>query len=87
MNVPSFIAGVNALLYRRYLIFYLVFSTVWCGVFLLLGYSLGSISVVSDSLDYLMDLVFTILAAAIITTLVLLAGDCVLRKNRICIPV
>jgi len=68
--------------YRRYVVFNLVSSAVWCGVLLVLGYSIRSITVVGDYLDYLTDLII-ILAAAIIITLVLFVHDYVRRRTDI----
>lgn len=73
--------------YRRYVAFNLLSSAVWCGMLLLLGYSIGSISVVSEYLDYLTDLFIIILAAAIVITLVLFARDYIRQKNRTDTPV
>ena len=65
LNLPSFIAGVSAMEYRRYAGFNLISSAVWSGTLLLSGYFIGSLSPVSTYLEDLMDL-FVILLMIII---------------------
>jgi membrane-associated protein len=81
-NLPSFIAGVNAMEYRKYVVFNLISSCVWCGILLGLGYYVGKITLVSQYLDYLTDLFIVILAAAIITALVMFVRGYVKRNGR-----
>jgi membrane-associated protein len=81
-NLPSFIAGVNTMEYRKYVVFNFISSCVWCGILLALGYYVGKISLVSQYLDYLTDLFIVILAAAIIIALVMFARGYVKRNGR-----
>jgi membrane-associated protein len=81
LNLPSFIAGVNGMAYRRYLGFNLISSAVWCGSLLLAGYFVGSIPVVSEYLDYVADFFFIVLAAAIVIAVALFVRD-YMRQNR-----
>jgi membrane-associated protein len=81
LHLPSFIAGVEAMEYRRYVGFNLISSAVWSGIVLMLGYYVGSISIFSGYLDYLTYLIIVILAAAIILALVMFARYYV-KRNR-----
>jgi len=85
LNLPSFIAGVNVMKYRRYFGFNLISSILWCGSLLMVGYYIGSISFVSDFLNNLMDLFLVILVVAIIIAIVMFARDYVKRKGS-CSP-
>ena len=85
LNLPSFIAGVNAMEYRRYVGFNLISSAVWCGILLVLGYYIGSISIISGYIDYLTDLYIIILAAALIIALIMFARYYV-KRNGGCSP-
>ena len=80
-NLPSFIAGVNAMAYRRYALFNLVSSVVWVGSLLMFGYFVGKISLVSEYLDYLSDLFIAILAAAIILAMMMFVRDYTRRNG------
>ena len=82
LNLPSFVAGLNAMEYRRYVVFNLFSSVVWCATFLILGYYIGSISIINQYLDILTDLFFILMAAAIIIVLVMFARDYVRRKGN-----
>ena len=75
LNLPSFISGVNRMEYRRFIVFNLISSAVWCGVLLTLGFYLGSLSLVSGYIDLLTDIFIIILAAAVLITLVMTARD------------
>jgi len=81
-NLPSFIAGVNRMAYRRYVGFNLVSSAVWAGILLLLGYYTGRVSLVSEYLDYLTDIFTVVLAAAILLVLFMFARDYLRRNGR-----
>jgi membrane-associated protein len=81
LNLPSFIAGVNAMEYRRYVGFNLISSVVWCGTFLMLGYYIGNIAIISEYLDFLTDLFFVIMAVAIIIVLVMFIHDYMKRNG------
>ena len=80
LNLPSFIAGVNAMEYRRYVGFNLIDSVVWCGSLLVLGYYIGSISIISTYINYLTDLFIVILVVSIIIVIVLFVRDYAKRK-------
>lgn len=82
LNLPSFIAGVNAMEYRRYAGFNLISSAVWCGILLTLGYYIGSIPIISKYLDYFTDLLIVILAITIIIVLVMFTRDYVKRNEN-----
>jgi membrane-associated protein len=82
LNLPSFIAGVNAMEYHRYAGLNLTSSAVWCGILLTLGYYIGSISIISTYLDYFTDLFIVILAITIIIALVIFTRDYVKRNGN-----
>jgi membrane-associated protein len=80
LNLPSFLDGVNAMDYRRYAVFNLVSSVVWCGILLMLGYYIGSLPLINAYLDYLTDLFIVILVAGIIFMIVIAARNYIKRK-------
>ena len=82
MNVPSFIAGVNVMDHRRYLVFNLASAVVWCGTDLLVGYNIGGIPVVSANIGYLTGVFVIILAAAIVVAVGMFVRDYVRRKRK-----
>ncbi len=82
LNLPSFIAGVNAMEYRRYVVFNLVSSVVWCGTFLVLGYSIGNIAIINEYLDIITDFFLVIMAVAIIIVLVMFVRDYARRNGN-----
>jgi membrane-associated protein len=82
LNLPSFIAGVNGMEYRRFVGFNLISSAVWCGILLVLGYYIGSISIVSIYLDYFTDIIIVIVVTAIIIALAMFVRD-YLKRPRI----
>ena len=81
-NLPSFIAGVNSMEYRKYVVFNFISSCVWCGILLALGFYAGKISLVSQYLDYLTDLFIVILSVTIIIALVMFVRGYVKRNGR-----
>jgi membrane-associated protein len=81
-NLPSFIAGVNTMPHRRYAAFNLISAAVWSGILLVLGFYVGTISLVSAYLDYLTDLFIVILGATIIIAVVMFARDYTRRNRR-----
>ena len=81
MNLPSFIAGANAMAYRRYVVFNLISSAVWSGTLLLLGYYIGSFPVVSQYLDDITDLFLVVLAVAVLIVIFTLARDYLKRRD------
>ena len=84
MNLPSFIAGMDAMEYRRYVAFNFISSAVWSGSLLVLGYYFGGISIINEYLGYLTVLFIFIMAVAIIIALVLFARDYLKRNaNRL----
>jgi len=80
LNLPSFIAGVNGMEYRRYVGFNLMSSVVWCGSLLILGYYFGSITIISAYISYLTDLFMVILVVSIIIVIVMFVRDYAKRK-------
>jgi membrane protein DedA with SNARE-associated domain len=68
--------------YRRYAAFNLISSAVWCGILLTLGYYIGSITVISNYLDFFTDLLIVILAITIIFVLVMSIRDYVKRTGN-----
>jgi membrane-associated protein len=81
LNLPSFLAGVNAMEYRRYVVFNLISSAVWCGTLLMFGYYIGTISIINQYLDDLTDLFLIVMAGAIIIVLVMFARDYVKQRG------
>lgn len=81
MNLPSFISGVNAMDYRRFIGFNLISSAVWCGTLLTLGYYFGSIPILNEYLDLLAGLLLFIITVALILVFVMTARDYV-KQNR-----
>jgi len=75
LNMPSFIAGVDAMEYPRYVVFNLISSVIWCGTLLVLGYYIGSIAIIDRYLDDLTDLVFIIMIVAVLVVLIMFARD------------
>ncbi len=83
-NIPSFVAGINGMEYRRYFLYNLFSSGVWVGILFGLGYYIGSIPVISEYLDYLTDLFIVILSATIIIVVVMFVRDYLKRNgNRV----
>ncbi len=81
MNLPSFIAAVNGMEHRKYLVFNIISAAIWCGTDLLLGYYVGSIPFVNGYVMILANIFFIILAAVVIIAMVLFLVNR-LRKNR-----
>jgi membrane-associated protein len=75
LNLPSFIAGVNSMKYRRYVAFNLLSAVIWCTVLQTTGYFLGNISLIGAYLDYITDIFITFMAVTIIIAIVLFARD------------
>ena len=82
LNLPSFIAGVDAMEYPRYVEFNLLSSAIWCGTLLVLGYYIGNISIINQYLDDLTDLFIIIMAIAIIIVLVMFVADYLKQKGN-----
>lgn len=80
LNLPSFLDGVNVMAYRRYVVFNLISSVVWCGILLMLGFYIGSLSIINAYLAYLTDLFIVMLVAGIIFVIVMAARDYMKRK-------
>jgi membrane-associated protein len=81
MNLPSFIAGVNAMDYRRFIGFNLISSAVWGGTLLTLGYYFGSIPLLNEYLDLLAGLLLVIITVALILVFVVTARDYVKQNS------
>jgi membrane-associated protein len=75
LNLPSFISGMNRMEYRRFIIFNMISSAVWCGVLLTCGFYLGTLSLVSGYINLLTNIFIIILAAAILITVVMTTHD------------
>jgi membrane-associated protein len=75
LNMPSFIAGADAMSYRKYVLFNFFSSIVWCSTLMAMGYFVGSISLVGEYLDYITDFFLVITAIAIIIAVVLFVRD------------
>ncbi len=82
MNVPSFIAGVNAMEHRRYVVFNLASAGVWCATDLLVGYHIGGVPFVSANISALAGIFVVILSAAIILALGIFVRDYVRWNGR-----
>jgi membrane-associated protein len=82
LNLPSFISGVNAMDYRRFVGFNFISSAIWCGTLLVLGYYIGTIPIIIEYLDYITDLFIIILAIAIIIVLIKFALDYLKRPDN-----
>lgn len=81
LNLPSFLDGVNAMDYRRYVVFNLASAVVWCGILLMLGYYIGSLPIINAYLDYVTDLFIVMLVAGIIFIIVIAARNYMKRKS------
>jgi len=81
LNLPSFIEGVNAMEYRKYVIFDLISSVVWCGTLLVLGYYIGTIAIINQYLDDFTNLVIIIMGVAIIVVLVMFVRDYMKQRD------
>jgi len=79
-NLPSFIAGLDEMKYRRYVVFNFISSVVWSGTLLMLGYYFGGISIIKKYFGYLTDLFIVIMAVAIIIALAIFVRD-YLKRN------
>jgi len=83
LNLPSFLDGVNMMAYRRYVVFNLISSVVWCGILLMLGYYIGSLSIINAYLDYLTDLFMIMLVVGIIFIIIIGARDYMINEKSI----
>ena len=81
MNLPSFIAGVDAMDHRMFAGFNLISSVFWSASLLVIGYFFGGISIISEYLGYFIDLLIGLMAVAIIVALVAFAYHYVKRNN------
>ena len=81
MNLPSFIAGVNGMDYRKFMGFNLISSAVWCGILLTFGYYFGSIPIINGYLDLLAGLLLIIITIAMILVLFVSARDYTKQKS------
>lgn len=82
LNMGSFVAGVHAMAYRKYIIYNFVSSVIWCCTLLVLGYYTGQITVFSQYLDVLTDIFLVIMAIAILVVLLLFVRDNVTQKKH-----
>jgi membrane-associated protein len=83
MNLPSFIAGVNMMDYRKFVGFNLI-SSVICGLsILMLGYFFGGIPIINEYLSYFVDLLIVVIVVTAFVALVTFARRYVMRNNDI----
>ena len=75
LNLPSFIAGVDAMDYRMFAGFNLISSAFWGVSLLMIGYFFGGISIINEYLSDFIDLLIVIMAVAIFIALVTFARN------------
>ena len=75
LNLPSFIAGVNVMNYRRFVVYNLFSSVIWCGILLTTGYFIGNISLIGMYLDYITAIFIVITVVTIIVAGVMFFRD------------
>jgi membrane-associated protein len=83
LNLPSFIAGVDKMDYRKFVGFNLISSIIWGLSILLLGYFFGGISIINEYLRYFTGLLIIIIVIATIIALVTFVRNYMKRKNDI----
>ena len=83
LNLPSFLAGVDKMDYRRFVGFNLISSVIWGLSILLLGYFFGGISIINEYLRYFTGLLIIIIVVATIIALVIFARNYMKRNNDI----
>ena len=77
VNLPPFVAGLDAMNYRYYAAANLVGAVLWCVITVLLGYFIGSLDVIQDYVNFLFDIAILVTIAAFAYAVVLLV-----RANR-----
>ncbi|HMA04962.1 MAG TPA: DedA family protein [Methanomicrobiales archaeon] len=65
VNLPPFFAGLESMDYGRYMVANLAGAVLWCGVTVILGYFVGSLGIIQDYVNLLLDLVILATIAAI----------------------
>lgn len=85
LNLPSFIAGVDKMDYRRFAGFNLISSVIWGFSILLLGYFFGGISIINENFRYFTGLLIIIIVIATIIALVIFVRNYMKRHNDISI--
>jgi len=83
LNLPSFIAGVDKMDYRKFVGFNLISSVIWGLSILVLGYFFGGISIINENLRYFTGLLIIIIVVATIIALVTFARNYMKRNNDI----
>jgi membrane-associated protein len=72
VNPPPFVAGLNRMKYREYIMYNLTGAIIWCVVVLAVGYLVGQVSFVSQYLDLIFDLVIAALVIILVYSVFLL---------------
>jgi len=75
LNLPSFLAGVNAMKYRKYVAYNIFSAVIWCTILITTGYSLGNVSLIGAYLDYITDIFIAVTLVTIIIAIVMFARD------------
>ena len=81
LNLPGFIAGLESMNSRTYVVYNLAGTALWCGLLLFLGYYIGSIPLINDYLDFITDIVLVITAGAIVVLIILHARNYLKSRN------
>jgi len=84
LNLPSFIAGVNMMDYRKFVGFNLISSAIWGQSILMPGYFFGEIPFINEYLSYFVDLLIIVIVVTTIVVLVTFARRHVKPNNDIC---
>jgi membrane-associated protein len=85
LNLPSFIAGVDKMDYRKFVGFNLISSAIWGLSILMLGYFFGGIPIINEYLSYFVDLLIVVIVVTTIIALVIFVRTYVKRNNDISI--
>ena len=80
VNLPPFFAGLDSLDYGRYVAVNFIGAVLWCGMTVLLGYTIGSLDIIQDYVNLLFDLAMIVTVAAIVYGAVTLVRE--RRKER-----
>jgi len=85
LNLPSFIAGMDKMDYRKFFGFNIISSAIWSLSILMTGYFFGGISIINKYLSYFTDLLIIIIVVATIIALIIFVRNYVKRNNDISI--
>ncbi|HVN65518.1 MAG TPA: DedA family protein [Methanomicrobiales archaeon] len=72
VNLPPFFAGLDSMDYSRYMMVNLVGAVLWCGITVLLGYTIGSLDIIQDYANLLFDLAILVTIATLAYAVILL---------------